>query len=127
MTPVQLAAFLIDLACDLRFCLLASLAVGIVCALAGMFRSYRASAWAGGVGAGIALALLEGLNYLLNLPLGEPLPALPQGGLPPDYTQFWLLVGAGFACWEFLKTVATLLLLAGILRELQWIRLGRRS
>lgn len=126
MTPIQIIDFLINLVCDLRFRLLASLAVGIVCALFGMIKSYRASAWVGGIGAVVTFALLEGLNYLLNLPLGPPpFPALPQGGLPPDYTRFWLLVGAGFAAWEVLKTVATILLLAGILAEVRgWKKPG---
>lgn len=90
MTPIQLIDYIINLICDWQFRIVASLFVGVVCALFGLLRSARTGGIVGLVGMVLAFGILELGNYLLNIPLGPPPLALPT-----DYTGFWLQVAIG--------------------------------
>jgi hypothetical protein len=110
---------IIDLICNPLWRIGMGLAAGLIGFA--IWRKWQAGAIAGG----IAWASLTGIAYLLNLPLGPPLPALPQGMyLTPDYTQFWLLIGAACGCAWFLDTIILLLIWLELRR---WTRQERQS
>lgn len=94
MTPIQLINALINFICDPLW----RIAVGLVAGLLALIIWRKWKAWA--IAGGITWAILTGIAYLLNLPLGPPLPALPA-----DYTRFWILIGAGVACGWLIDTI----------------------
>jgi len=102
MTPIQLINALINIICDPLWQIMLALLAGILAALVASLVSQKRPTvyWAGAISALAILVILLLLDYVLNLPLGPPLPALGA-----DYLALWLAVGAVFGLGGILGLV----------------------